>query len=298
MDVLIIGCGYLGFELGRQITADGHSVVGVRRSTSGLEAVRDAGFSAARADVTDPSTLASLPDADWVVYAASVGRTSDQSARDIYVDGLAATISEFASRPDAPTRLVYTSSTGVYGDRDGEPVDEATALTPESDRQRVLVEAEDVAIIEAANAGIDGTVARLGGMYGPDRYRIDRYLDGPVTEGHVNLIHRDDAAGAIRYLLESDLARGKIVQVVDDEPADRVELAHWLADQLDEPKPATRSRAEFRADESIPDSAKQRLLADKRCQNHFLRELGYELAYPTYRHGYERAIAQRLASSK
>ncbi|MXR22595.1 NAD-binding protein, partial [Halobacterium bonnevillei] len=58
MDVAVLGCGYVGIELGRQLDAAGHDPVGVRRSDAGLSAIRNAGFDAVRADVTDADALA------------------------------------------------------------------------------------------------------------------------------------------------------------------------------------------------------------------------------------------------
>ena len=72
MRVGILGCGYVGLELARQLHGD-HDVVGVRRSPEGLDAVEATGAAAVRADVTDPDELASVPDVDALVFAASSG---------------------------------------------------------------------------------------------------------------------------------------------------------------------------------------------------------------------------------
>lgn len=290
MRVVVLGCGYLGLELGRRLAAVGHDVVGVRRSDTGLRAVRDAGLTAVRADVTDPNSLASLPDADWVVYAASAGSRGADAARRTYVDGLRTAIEVFGDRADPPQRFVYTSSTGVYGDRDGAWVDEETTLEPSTERERVLVAAERTAFEAGEAVDLDVTVARLGGIYGPGRYGLDRYLEGPVSPGYRNAFHREDAAGAIAHLLSGDHASGEVVAVVDDEPVDKHDLADWLAEQCGVSEPPKRTRADVRDDESLSAAARERLLADKRVSNDKLRGLGYEFAYPTYREGYRDAI--------
>ncbi len=290
MRVVVLGCGYLGIELGRQLDAAGHDVVGVRRSADGLAAVEDAGLTAVRADATDPADLADVPDADWVVYAASAGSGDPAAARATYVDGLRTAVEHFGSRDEPPDRFVYVSSTGVYGDRDGTWVDEETPLDPDTERERILATAERVALETTAEVGIDGTVARLGGIYGPDRYRLERFIEGPVVEGHLNAVHREDAAGAIKHLLDGDHARGEVVLVVDDEPVDKGAFADWLAGQCGVPDPPKRSREDVRADESLSGTSKQRRLADKRCSNAKLRGLGYEFEYPTVREGYRPAV--------
>ncbi|SFR37763.1 SDR family oxidoreductase [Halogeometricum limi] len=289
---LVIGCGYVGLELGRQLLEDGHDVTGVRRSDDGLSAVEAAGLTPARADATDPDSLSSLPDADWVVFAASSGGRGADAARRVYVDGLRTVVEEFGGRDSPPERLVYTSSTGVYGDHGGDWVDEETPLDPTTEKTRVLAEAERVAVEEAADAGIDGSVARFAGLYGPNRYRLDRYLSGPVTEGYLNMVHRDDAAGAVRFLLTDDAARDEdVLLAVDDEPADKWAFADWLAAECGVDSPPKRTKSERLSDGDLSEAARRRILTSKRCSNGRLRELGYEFAYPTYREGYRAAIA-------
>jgi nucleoside-diphosphate-sugar epimerase len=288
MHVAILGCGYVGLELRRQLRARGHDVVGVRRSSEGCEAIEEAGLEAVRADVTESESLAAVPDVDALVFAASSGGRGADAAREVYVDGLRTVIEDFAARERPPDRLVYTSSTGVYGDHGGEWVDEGTPIEPTTEKTRVLAEAERVAL--EAESPIDGTVARFSGLYGPERYRLERYLEGPVTEGYLNMVHRDDAAGAVRYLLEEGLARGEAVLVSDDEPAEKWALADWLAEQCGVEAPPKRTKEERLDEGALSEAARRRILTSKRCSNAKLRELGYELAFPTFREGYREAV--------
>ncbi|PSQ18288.1 NAD(P)-dependent oxidoreductase [Halobacteriales archaeon QS_8_69_26] len=292
MRVAILGCGYVGLELGRRLTDAGHGVVGVRRSESGLADVQAAGVTPVRADVTDPESLSAVGDVDAVVYAVSAGGRGVEAAREAYVEGLRTAIDALGDRDDPPDRLVYTGSTGVYGDHGGEWVDESTPPAPDTERGEVLLEAERIARERSEERGIDGTVARFAGLYGPDRYRIDRYLDGPVTEGWLNLLHRADAAGAVAHLLTEDLARDEVVLVVDDEPVRRPDLAAWLAEQVGAPAPSTRTVAERLSGSDLPEGSRARIRADKRCSNAKLRGLGYEFEFPTYREGYREAVEE------
>ena len=292
MRAVVVGCGYVGCALAGQLADAGHEVVGVRRSTAGLERVTaiDESVDAVRADATAPTTLDSLPDADAVVFAASAGGRGADVAREVYVEGLRNVLEEYGTRATPPDRLVYTSSTGVYGDHDGGWVDETTPIEPTTAKTRVLATAETVALTETEAYGIDGTVARFAGLYGPDRYRLDRYLDGPVTAGYLNMVHRDDAAGAVRYLLEADVARGEPVVVVDDEPVDKHAFADWLAAECGVDAPPKRSKAERIADGDLSAAAARRIRTSKRCSNEKLRALGYEFVYPTFRTGYRAAV--------
>ncbi|MFB6151223.1 MAG: SDR family oxidoreductase [Haloarculaceae archaeon] len=292
MKVAILGCGYVGLELSRQLVAE-HEVVGVRRSPGGIERVEETGAEGVRADVTDADALAAVPDADAVVFAASSGGRGAARAREVYVDGLRTAIDHFCGRADPPARVVYTSSTGVYGDHGGDWVDEATPVDPTTDKTAVLAEAERIAR-ERPSGGCSGTVARFAGLYGPDRYRLDRYLGGPVTEGYLNMVHRDDAADAVRFLLETDSARGEVVNVVDDEPVSKWAFADWLAEQCGREAPPKRTVAERLADGDLSGAAERRLRTSKRVSNEKLRRLGYEFAYPTFREGYAPAVEVRV----
>jgi nucleoside-diphosphate-sugar epimerase len=292
MRVAILGCGYVGIALGRRLIEAGHDPIGVRRSTGGIEAIRDAGFRAVRADVTDRDALADVPDVDAVVFAASSGGRGAEAAREIYVDGLAGAIDHFADRERPPERLLYTSSTGVYGDHGGDWVDETTPIAPTTPKTQVLADAETVARERGRDAGMTPTVVRLAGLYGPDRYRIDRFLDRPVTEGWSNLLHRDDAAGICRFLLERTVPP-ELVLAVDDEPVSKWALADWLAAETGSPRPPKRTAHERLHEGDHGERTRRRLLTSKRCANDRLRRLGYHLDRPTFRSGYAAAINDR-----
>jgi nucleoside-diphosphate-sugar epimerase len=287
--VAILGCGYVGLELGRQLRERGHAVVGMRRSEAGVAAVEAAGIEPVRGDLTDPGDLAALPAVDAVVVAASSGGRGAEAAEALYVEGLRTVVETLGARADPPARLVYTSSTGVYGDHGGDWVDEETPLAATTAKTAALIEAERVAREEASELGIDGRVVRFAGLYGPDRYRLERYLAGPVTAGYLNMIHRDDAAGAVRFLLE-EAPDAAVLLAVDDEPVDKWAFADWLADECGVARPDKRTKAERLAAGDLSDAAARRIETSKRCANDRLRALGYEFAYPTYREGYRAAI--------
>lgn len=291
MRVAILGCGYIGLTLAEQLVDAGHSVYGIRRSN--LTAVEATGATAIRGDLTEESTLEQIPTVDAVVFSASSGGGNTGAARNIYVDGLRIAVEHFRTRRSPPDRLVYTSSTGVYGDHGGDWVDEETPVDPQTEKADVLAQAEQI----ARNAGtLNGTVARIAGIYGPDRWGIERYVERPVTEGYRNHIHRDDVAGAIAHLLTKGSDGHDLVMLADDEPVDRFAFADWLADQLDREPPEKRSVAERLADETLSERAERRVRTSKRCDNARLRSLGYEFTFPTYREGYEQAVRNYFAN--
>ncbi|MFW6000701.1 MAG: SDR family NAD(P)-dependent oxidoreductase, partial [Halorubrum sp.] len=117
-----------------------------------------------------------------------------------------------------------------------------------------------------------------------------RYVEGPVTAGYLNMVHREDAAGSIRHLLETDRARDRVVLVVDDEPVDKHAFADWLADACGVPRPEKLSKEERIAAGDLSAAAERRIRTSKRCSNALLRELGYEFVHPTFRSGYRDAV--------
>jgi len=283
----ILGCGYVGLELARQLSEE-YEVYGVRRSESGLDAVAETGATPVQADLTKLEDLASLPDADALVFAAS--SRGNPTAGAIYNSALESVIEQFGSRETSPDRLVYTSSTGVYGDFDGAVVDESTPIEPESDRQRILLEAERLALEKAPEFDIDGTVVRFGGLYGPDRYRMERYLKGPVIEGYLNLVHRDDAAGVVRFLVENDRLRNDTILAVDAEPLDKWAFADWLAGEVGEDAPPKQTVEDRLAEGVTSQSKRHRIVSSKQCSNDKLQSIGYEYHFPTAYEGYQPAI--------
>lgn len=288
--IAILGCGYVGIELCEQLVAGGHEPIGIRRSAAGLQAVAATDATPMQGDVTDAGSLGSIPDVDALIFAASSGGRDAEAARRVYVDGLRTVIEHFGERAHPPQQLIYTSSTGVYGDHHGDWVDEETPIAPASPKTEVLAEAERITREVAPAYGIHGIVARVAGIYGPDRYRLERYLDGPVTAGYRNTIHRVDVAGAIAHFLTHGAGGQDLVLVTDDEPVDRWTFADWLAEQVGVDPPPKRTVADRLADADLSARTRRRLSTAKRCDNARLRGLGYDLAYPTFREGYREAI--------
>src|SRR3954451_20891125 len=127
MTKLMFGCGYLGERVARKWREAGHTVAVVTRSVNRAIVFRQAGYEAIVADVTRPETLTSLPVADSVLFAVGFDRTSKNSIRQVCADGMSNVL---AALPAETGRLIYISTTGVYGPADGGWVDEATLPAP------------------------------------------------------------------------------------------------------------------------------------------------------------------------
>lgn len=186
----------------------------------------------------------------------------------------------------------YLSTTGVYGDRAGGWVDEASALLPSGPRGRRRVEAEAAWLALHAEAGLPVHIFRLAGIYGPGRSAFDALRDGTARRidkpGQVfSRIHVDDLAG----VLAASITRpqpGRIYNVCDDEPASPAEVVAHAAGLLGVPVPPLVSLDEAQ----LSDMGRSFYADNKRVRNDRMkRELAVSLAYPSYREGLAAILA-------
>lgn len=278
MRVLVAGCGYVGGALAARLVAEGHDVWGLRRRVDRLPP----GVRPIAADLTDASTLGRLPEGlDGVVYTASADASQGDAYREAYVAGPRTLAAALLAHGSEGARLLFTSSTAVYGQTDGSWVDEESPTDPLDFRGRTMLQAER----EVLEGPFPAVVLRLGGIYGPGRDRLIR----EVTEGRArclsgeprwtNRIHRDDAASALLHLLLLP-SPASVYLGVDDEPADRCDVLRWLAAELGVRPPSANGAED-------PDASRR---ANKRCSSARLRASGLALRYPTYREGYRALI--------
>jgi nucleoside-diphosphate-sugar epimerase len=285
--ILIIGCGYVGLRLGAVLAWEGNEVSGIRRTAATDKELGDAGIKPLIADVTQPNSLARLPRAfDWIVNCVSSSRGGVKEYRRIYLQGMR-NIVEWLRGAEV-RKFVYTSSTSVYGQKDGSLITETEPARPAAENAQVLVEAENVLLEAARQWKFPSVIMRISGIYGPGRgHWLKQYLAGEaVIEGSgdriLNMIHRDDVAGAIIAGLNLGRA-GEIYNATDDEPVKQFELFQWLSRRLNRDLPPNKAAPQ--------DSVRKRATTNKRVSNLKLKqELGYILKYPNFRLGYEAEI--------
>jgi nucleoside-diphosphate-sugar epimerase len=273
--ILIAGSGYVGTPLAAQLRADGHQVWTLRRHPPA-----DA-IDAIQGDLTQPDTLA-LPEAlTHVVFCAGLKQADTAAYEALFLDGLRGLLQRLTNHP--LRRFLFTSSTGVYGVTDGSVVDETTPTTARRVTARYYQHAEQ----HIQTAPFSTVIARLSGIYGPGRDRLVRQVEAgeaqrqPGPPRYMNLIHRDDAAGALAHLLFLPDPQ-PLYLVSDNESADRNEVITWLANALNLPQPPV-------ADTPAPLGRG----GNKRCTNQRLRDSGYACRYPTYREGYTALLKNR-----
>lgn len=278
--VLIVGCGYLGRRAAGAWLAEGRTVAAVTRSTENAEELQSAGIEPLIGDVTNAGTLNELPAAGTLLYAVGFDRNAGPSMREVYVEGLRNVLSQMAGRVG---RLIYISSTSVYGQNAGEFVDEESPCEPARENGRICLEAENVVREFGRTDQCRVNVLRLAGIYGPGRLlrRIEAVKSGePIAgnpEAYLNLIHVDDAVGAV-MACEANGRGGRTYLVCDDQPIQRREYYETLAALVGGESP------QFETDQNDTNRG-------KRCRNERVHnELRLTLAYPTIREGLPQAV--------
>lgn len=283
---LIVGCGYLGRRVGRILATRRDAVFGTTRSPQRADELARWGIQPIIADVLRPESLRTLPDAERIVYCVGFDRGAGVAMREVYVEGLR----RFFDHVSAPLqRLIYISSTGVYGRNDGGWVVEDDPAHPTHESGRVCLEAEQVACQLAEARGIATVVLRSSGLYGPHRIpRRASLLRGEPIAGdpakYLNLIHIDDAARGTVAGLDRG-ASGRTYHLSDDRPVARREFYTLAASLLGAPAPAFTTPAEGSAEALREDSNKR--ISNRRLHD----ELRVTLNYPDITAGLRAAIA-------
>ena len=269
--VLIAGCGYVGAATADLFQAAEWEVEGWTHSAKSAARLGAKPYPIRAVDLTEASAVqAAAGPCDAVIHCASSGGGGAESYRQIYLQGARHLVAAFPG-----SRLLYTSSTSVYAQKEGEWVDETSPAEPTHETGKILRETEDYV---CENGGL---VARLAGIYGPGRSALLRkFLSGTARiDGDggrfLNQAHRDDIASALFHLLTlRDEARGKerIFNVADHEPMTQRACYEWLAQKLGRPLPPSGTTPEPR----------KRGTSNKRVSSARLRDLGWVARYPKF----------------
>jgi nucleoside-diphosphate-sugar epimerase len=281
--VLIAGCGYVG-----QVTADlfhaaGWDVEGWTTSEKSAAALSAKPYLICEANISNRDQVTKRPGTfDAVIHCASSRGGGLESYRQTYLNGAHNLLDRFGE-----AKMLFTSSTSVYGQHDGSWVTEESETKPARETGRILLETEKLVLDHG------GIVARLAGIYGPKRSSLlSKLLAGtavinPENDRFVNQVHRDDIASAIFLLLTHEAQGTQIYNVVDDQPMLRADCYRWLSQRLSRPLPP------------IGKSREQRKRSDsnKRVSNSKLRRLGWVLQYPTFAKAMEESVLPSFASA-
>jgi nucleoside-diphosphate-sugar epimerase len=276
MRILIAGCGYVGQATADLFHAAGWAVEGWTSSEESAAMLLNKPYPVCQVDISQRTELTARPGTfDAVIHCASSRGGGVESYRQIYLNGAHNLLDRFVE-----AKMLLTSSTSVYAQRDGSWVTEESETNPVRETGRVLLETEKVVL------GRGGTVARLAGIYGPGRSALlSKFLAGtamidPEKDRFVNQVHRDDIASGLFFLISREWQETQIYNVVDDEPILQSDCYRWLAKRLNRPLPPIRELTEQR----------KRGDTNKRVSNAKLRSLGWTLQYPTFVDAMEKSI--------
>ena len=266
--ILIAGCGYIGQATGDLFHVAGWSVEGWTQSAESAAKLAAKPYPVYGIDITDEARISAYAGVfDAIIHCASSGGGGADAYRQIYLNGARRLLDRFDG-----SRILFTSSTSVYAQRDGSWVTEESETKPARETGRILLETEERVL------GQGGIVARLAGIYGPGRSALlTKFLAGKATinaanDRFINQVHRDDIAAALFLLLNRPASTGEIYNVVDDQPILQSECYRWLAGELNRPVPPLGS--------STPTS--KRGVTNKRVSNAKLRAIGWTPQYPTF----------------
>jgi len=278
--LLSLGHGYTAAALARVLLPQGWHIIGTTRS--GTNALVSAGIEPVLWPGTPLAPL--LARASHVLVSIAPGRGGDPV--------LAAEAEALARAAPHLKWLGYLSTTGVYGDHAGGWVDEATPLTPATERGGARVQAEAAWQALAASCGLPLHIFRLAGIYGPGRGPFEKLRAGTarriIKPGQVfSRIHVDDIAAT----LAASIARpkpGAIYNVCDDDPAPPEDVIAHAAALLGMPPPPVLDFAQA----NLPPMAASFYAESKRVRNDRIKhDLGVRLAYPGYREGLAAVLA-------
>lgn len=266
MRTAIAGYGDLGRRVARRLVEAGHAVLGLCRG----ERPAEPGVELRRVDLArlEPAALADWR-ADALLIALSPDARTPDDYRATYVDLLPRLAKAFGG---GLRRCVLVSSTAVYGDADGDLVDERSPTRPARWNGEILLDAER----RAAECLPGLVVARPSGLYGPGRTALlRRAAAGDPGDGHwTNRIHVDDAASGLVELLVMD-APASCYCLNDDLPAAEHQVLAELRRLLGLPEVA------------VADCAPR----GRRISNARLRGSGWRPRFPSYREGYADLLA-------
>ncbi|MEM9838240.1 MAG: SDR family oxidoreductase [Pseudomonadota bacterium] len=283
-NAFFIGLGYSARPLAQRLVSEGWTVTGTTRSRQKAVAMHALGIKSQVWESPKPLPEQVLEDTSAIIISTGPHDGGCPAARAV---------------PDASifssTRILYLSSSGVYGDTGGAWIDETAECRPTTERgkERLLAERDWLAIAERSRAPL--TLCRFAGIYGPGRSAINSLSgDTPgaraglsrrlVKPGQVfNRIHRDDIANGLFALLHTDNPPD-VVNFADDEPSPPADPITYAAALLGKEPPPETLYDDIKGELSA--MARSFYAENKRLKNDRLKALpGFKLQYPTYREG-------------
>lgn len=278
-NLLLVGSGDIARRLMHRLHGR-YRIYALLRDPRKATEWRTGGVTPVIADLDDRQSLVIIAGlADVVIHLAPPLPGGSQDSRTRHL--LSA-----LSKGRLPKHLIYISTSGVYGDCGGEPVNETRRVAPQSARARLRVSAEQQVRAWAASKGVRASILRVPGIYAADRLPLERLRSGApaiiaAEDSYTNHIHADDLA----RIIEAALRRGKsnrVYHAVDDDEMKMGDYFDLVADACSLPRPPRFARDEV---QRVVGAGMWSFMAEsRRLRNVRLkRELKVQLRYPTVR---------------
>ena len=288
-DILIIGCGDIGVRVARIFQSSGSKVAGLTRSVEAAERLRGFNIVPVMSNLDDADSLANLPVKGKLVFYLAPPPGGGP------IDGRMRKFCAAVGVGRAPEKIVYMSTSGVYGDCHGSRVTEATPVNPQTSRAQRRVDAENVLLEWGRTCGVPVVILRVTGIYGPGRLPLARLQQGhPVLNEAesppTNRIHADDLA-TVCVAAGEKAADGDIFNVSDGQSGTMTGYFNAIADLLELPRPQQVSMEE--AKQVMNPMMLSYLQEARRMDNRkMIEQLGVVLQYPDLESGLKNIIAQ------
>ncbi len=275
--VLIVGCGYIGQRVARLLQATGCNVTGSVRSEASRTVLQEAGIDARLLDLDRPASgQDAVSGYDAVLYLAPPQAEGDRDQR----------MQMFLQLLDSgmpPRRMVYLSTSAVYGDCRGAWITESQPVSPATARGHRRLDAEQQVRLWCGANTVQWILLRVPGIYGPGKLPLARLRKGtPVLSEaespYTNRIHADDLAAICVAALFSPHAN-EIYNVSDGHPSNMTDYFFRVADAAGLPRPPVVDRNE--AGRVFTRGMLSFLNDSRRMRNDKLLDvLGVSLTYP------------------
>ncbi|QSV47284.1 SDR family oxidoreductase [Geobacter benzoatilyticus] len=285
--VFIVGCGDIGRRVARLAMVEGAEVAALVRSEESAARLKGLGISTAEGNLDDAASLSGLPTRDAVVFYFAPppgGGITEPRVRAFCA----------AIRPgDEPIKVIYLSTSGVYGDCGDAEVTEETPANPQTARAKRRYDAETAVRAWGEDRGVPTVVLRVTGIYGPGRLPLQQLSSGqPVLQesdaSFTNRIHSEDLARICMAAAERG-ENGDIFNVSDGNPGTMTEYFTACADALGYPRPRQVTMEE--AKKVMTPLMLSYVTESRRMGNaKMLRKLGIKLLYPTLPEGLKASV--------
>jgi nucleoside-diphosphate-sugar epimerase len=270
--ILVVGCGDIGGVLAENLVNDGNDVTGLRRTIP----EKKTAVKYLSVDVANTEQVINLSlNFDQVIYILSPESGDIAAYEVVFSKGVDNVLNAFKSK-NPTAAFTFVSSSRVYGQQNGEWINEESITTPTDERGKILVQAERKFLAFNQHT----TIVRFSGIYGRSNYLQNQIINGISIQKappyYTNRIHKEDCIGALAFVVEQKSKGRKLDSIYiasDHEPATKWDVACYLADKLkvSAPQPLTRG-----------DEAN----SNKRLDNARLVSAGYQFKVKSYKQGY------------